>query len=313
MTTCVAQPPCIVVGLGEALYDILPTGVTLGGAPLNVAVLARQLLDRHGPPHARVAMATRVGDDDLGRGLRRELVRRGLETAAVQLDPARETGTARVTFVDGEPRFTITADAAWDHCAADAGWMELAIVAGAICFGTLGSRSSGSALAIAAFLEKAGPAIRLFDANLRDPFHSPNLIRRLCRAATMLKVNERELPLVAEALGVPPGPEADRLARLREAAGVEAVILTRGKAGSTILTAAETRSAPARLFPAAAAADPVGTGDAFSAAVIVGRLLGWPISRILDLASETAGYVASQPGATPLPNRDSPVNGILSG
>ncbi|MFM7135509.1 MAG: PfkB family carbohydrate kinase [Planctomycetota bacterium] len=292
-------PAPVVVGLGEALYDILPSGPVLGGAPLNFAVHARQLLDRHGPPAARVAVATRVGDDALGQRLREELAARGLETAAVQQDPARPTGTATVALVDGEPRFTITADAAWDHSAADAGWRSLAAAAGAVSYGTLGSRSPASAAAIAAFLEGAGPAIRLFDVNLRDPFHSPDLIRRLCRPATMLKVNERELPLVADVLGVPAGPEASRLARLREQAGLEAVILTRGLAGATIVTAEATVSAPARLFPAAEHADSVGAGDAFGAAVLVGRLLGWPIRRTLDVACETSGYVASQPGATP--------------
>ena len=140
-------PPPVVVGVGEALYDILPSGPVLGGAPLNLAVHARQLFDRHGPPVARVAVATRVGDDALGCRLREELAARGLETAAVQRDPARPTGTATVALVDGEPSFSITADAAWDHCAADAGWLAQAAGAGAVCYGTLGSRSPAAATA----------------------------------------------------------------------------------------------------------------------------------------------------------------------
>lgn len=292
-------PPPVVVGLGEALYDILPAGAVLGGAPLNAAVHARQLLDRHGPPDARVAVATRVGDDALGDRLHEELAARGLETAAVQRDPARPTGTATVALVDGEPSFTITADAAWDHCAADAGWLVQAAGAGAVCYGTLGSRSPAAAEAIAAFLEAATAAVRLFDVNLRDPFHSPDVIRRLCGLATMLKVNERELSIVADALGVPAAAADARLERLREQAGLEAVVLTRGPGGATIVTAEAIVSAPARRFPAATNADAVGAGDAFGAAVVVGRLLGWPIRRTLDVACETAGYVASQPGATP--------------
>jgi len=292
-----ALPPPVVVGLGEALYDVLPSGAVLGGAPLNLAVHARQLFDRHGP-QARVAVATRVGDDALGRRLREELAARGLETGAVQRDPARPTGTATVALVDGDPRFTITPNAAWDHVVADAGWLALAAEAGAVCYGTLGSRSPTAAAAITAFLDAAPAAVRFFDVNLRDPFHSPDLIRRLCGPATILKVNDRELAIVADALGVAAAADA-RLERLREQAGLEAVILTRGLGGATIATAEGLCSAPARVFPAAAQADAVGAGDAFSAAIVVGRLLGWPLPRSLDLACETAGYVASQPGATP--------------
>lgn len=297
--TMSASPSMLVVGLGEALYDILATGAVFGGAPVNFAVQARQLLDRYGPAGARVAVATRVGDDDLGRGLAVELLSRGLETAAVQRDPVRPTGTATVSLVDGDPCFTIMPDAAWDHCQLDDDWRNLAARTGAVCYGTLGSRSGTSAAAIEAFLKTATSAVRLFDVNLRAPFYSPNLLRRLCGMATMLKVNERELGIVADALAIPPGAASTRMVQIREAAGLEAVILTRGIDGASIVTAAGACSAPAHPFPATANADAVGAGDAFCAGFVVGRLLGWSISRTLEVACETAGFVASQQGATP--------------
>lgn len=289
----------VVVGLGEALFDVLPGGELLGGAPVNFAVHARQLLDRHGPPGVRAAVATRVGDDHLGHRLRGDLEARGLDTTAVQVDSARRTGSATVSLEAGHPVFTITPDVAWDHCAGDAAWMRLAREATAVCYGTLGSRSATSARAIADFLEAARGAIRLYDVNLRDPFHSPGLIRRLAGLATMLKANEKELPVVAEALGVPTARRQELPVRILEAANVDVVVLTLGAAGATIVTPQGSWTSPAREFPTAPNADTVGAGDAFCAAVIVGRLLGWPVDRTLDIACETAGYVASQPGATP--------------
>lgn len=297
--TMPASSTMLVVGLGEALYDILATGAVFGGAPVNFAVQARQLLDRYAPAGSRVAVATRVGDDDLGREMGMELISRGVETGAVQRDPLRPTGTATVSLVDGDPCFTIMPDAAWDHCQLDDAWRNLAAGASAVCFGTLGSRTSTSAAAIEAFLKNATAAVRLFDVNLRAPFYSPNLVRRLCGMATMLKVNERELGIVADALAVPPGTANVRMAKLREAACLEAVILTRGMDGASIVTATGACSAPACPFPAATNADTVGAGDAFCAGVVVGRLLGWSIGQTLEVACATAGFVASQQGATP--------------
>ena len=294
-----ATPAMLVVGVGEALYDILATGDVFGGAPVNFAVQARQLLDRYGPDRSRVAVATRVGDIDLGRGMEMQLISRGLETRAVQRDPLRPTGTATVSLVDGDPHFTIMTDVAWDYCQIDDAWRSLAAGASAVCYGTLGSRSPASAVAIESFLKKATTAVRLFDVNLRAPYYSANLVRRLCGMATMLKDNERELGIVADAMAVPPGASSVRMAKLREAASLEAVILTRGTDGASIVTATGVRSAPACTFPAAANADAVGAGDAFYAAVVVGRLLGWSISQTLEVACETAGFVASQQGATP--------------
>src|SRR5688572_26654682 len=97
-----------VVGLGEALFDLLPAGPVLGGAPLNVAVHAQQL-------GARGVLVSRVGRDVLGERLRGEVVNRGLDASGLQIDPERPTGTVAVTLVDGEPRYDIVKDVAWDH------------------------------------------------------------------------------------------------------------------------------------------------------------------------------------------------------
>lgn len=299
----------LVVGIGEALYDMLPAGPVLGGAPVNAAVQAGQLLALLGVPGGRAAVATRVGSDDLGRRFFADVRGRGLDVSAVQVDDGRPTGAAVVALDRGEPSFSITADVAWDRVAFDASWQALAPASAAVCFGTLGRRTPPAASAIERFLAAAPQAVRLFDVNLRPPFFSAESLVSGCRLATMLKVNEQELPVVAAALGLPaaaaggplPGPQlARQLEAVRTRAGLEAVVVTRGTAGAAMATAAGLATVPARSFPRRHDADTIGAGDAFGAAVVVGRLLEWPPERILDVAARAAGFVASQPGATPV-------------
>jgi len=291
--------PPLVVGLGESLFDLLPGGPVLGGAPMNVAVHVQQLfdlLDIHG---GRAAVATRVGRDELGDRFRAELGERGLDVSAVQVDDARPTGTAVIELVAGEPRFTITAGSAWDRVEFDAAWQALAPRAHAVCFGTLGRRTEPARRAIEAFLAAAPQAVRVFDVNLRAPFFSADTIRSGCRLATILKLNEGELPLVAEMLGLPAAPAREQLDALRHGERLEGVVLTRGLAGAWLATSSGITAVEARGFPRRPDADAVGAGDAFSAALIVGRLLGWPAAKTLETAALVSGFVASQPGATP--------------
>lgn len=288
-----------VVGIGESLFDLLPGGPVLGGAPVNVAVHVQQLFDMLPVSGGRAAVATRVGDDALGRRFLAEAAARGLDTAAVQIDDARPTGTAVIELVDGEPTFTITEDSAWDRVVCDAGWQGLAARSAAVCFGTLGRRTAPAGGAIETFLAAARHAIRLFDVNLRAPFFSADSIRVGCRLATILKLNEGELPVVGDALGLPAAPAPERIEALRRREGLEAVVLTRGLEGSLLATAAGLTTAAARVFPRQPDADAVGAGDAFAAAVIVGRLLGWPAARTMRVAGSVSGFVASRPGATP--------------
>lgn len=300
----------LVVGLGESLFDMLPAGPVLGGAPVNAAVHAGQILGllaadgRVDAAGGRAAVATRVGHDDLGRRFLAELQSRGLDVSAVQVDDERPTGTAVIELVHGEPTFTITSDVAWDRVAFDASWRALAAACAAVCFGTLGRRTPGAARAIEEFVAAAPQAVRLFDVNIRPPFWSRESLVSGCRLATILKVNEEELPVVAAALGLPSaGPETQARA-VRTAADLEAVVLTRGASGVMMATAAGLARVPARAYPRRPDADTIGAGDACGAAVVVGRLCGWPTERILDVAARAAGFVASQPGATPVLPRD---------
>lgn len=298
-TTAISTTAPLVVGLGESLFDLLPGGPVLGGAPINVAVHVQQLFDLLPVAGGRAAVATRVGRDELGDRFRTELAGRGLDISAVQRDDSWPTGTAVIDLVDGEPTFSITRDSAWDRAVFDADWRSLAGRASAVCFGTLGRRSEAARRAVESFLQAAPRSVRVFDVNLRAPFYSADVVRDGCRLATILKLNEAELPVIADMLGLPPAAAADQIESLRRGLHLEAVVLTRGLAGSSLASAAGSVSAPARMFPPRSDADAVGAGDAFTAALIVGRLLDWPAATSLDLAARVSGFVASQPGATP--------------
>jgi fructokinase len=271
----------VIVGLGEALFDLLPGGPVLGGAPLNVAVHAQQL-------GARGVLVSRVGRDALGTRLLAEAAGR-LDAAALQVDPERATGTVRVTLEKGEPRYDIVKDVAWDHLEFTPELRALAESADAVCFGSLAQRSPRSRETIHRFLESATKAVRLFDVNLRQDYYAADLLRDSLRRASMVKLNQDELPVVLGLL------EISSLDALRAEHGLTHAVLTRGAEGTSINGIA---GEPVR-FPVQPGADSVGAGDACSAGVLTGVLRGWPIERTLALANKMGAYVASVPGATP--------------
>jgi fructokinase len=295
----------MVVGLGEALFDVFPDRQVLGGAPLNVAVHAHQMattLGGCGLP------ASRIGRDELGRRLIAELAARGVPTSALQHDDERPTGRVLVTLEAGEPSYEIVEDTAWDRLAFTDDWERLADACSAVCFGTLAQRSPQARATIEQFLRHAPQAIRMLDVNLRQSYFTAELIRESCALATVVKLNESELPQVHRLLW-PPDADSDsdsdyQASDLRAQFELDAVVLTRGAAGTVLYTAAgKAESAPVS-DPPAPGADNVGAGDACAAGILLGMLLGWPAGRTLALANAAGAFVASQPGATPrLPAR----------
>jgi fructokinase len=137
------------------------------------------------------------------------------------------------------------------------------------------------------------------DVNLRQQFYDRAVLDESCRRATIVKLNEDELPLVADLLSLPAGAPIARLAQLRAAYNLAAVVYTRGKQGTLLVTADQMISPPAVSYPAALDADAVGAGDACTAGILVGWLLEKPVEEIALLANHLGAYVASQPGGTP--------------
>lgn len=285
-----------IAGLGEILWDLLPDGRRLGGAPANTAWHARCL-------GADAAVASRVGDDDDGRDVLRRLEDSGIDRSAVGVDPDRPTGTVTVELDDsGTPAYVIHEDVAWDHIEFDDDDLALAGSLDAVCFGTLARRAPDSRSGIAAFLDAVpAGALRLCDVNLRQDFYDASILDACLRDAGVCKLNDEELPIVAASLGVDAsGAEAEEA--LVERYDLRALAVTRGGRGSRIRRGDETSDLPGTVPERMV--DSVGAGDAFAAALTVGLLAGRDLARIHEAADRLAAFVCSQPGATPTPPHD---------
>jgi fructokinase len=280
-----------IVAVGEVLWDLLPSGPKMGGAPANFACHARAL-------GAESALVSRVGNDDLGREILRRLNAVGVSTATVGVDGRWPTGTVAVELAaDGQPRFTINADAAWDHIAADAASVEAAWGCDAICFGTLAQRSPGSQHAIRSLVAAApSEALRVLDLNFRPPFVDRPTVRASLDLANVLKLNDQEMPQLAEMLKLRSHSPAEQLAELGERCAVRLVALTRGAGGSLLWADGRLSDHPGFEVEVA---DAVGAGDAFTAAMVLNYLKGRDLDQINDRANRVAAYVCTQSGATP--------------
>jgi fructokinase len=283
-----SRPIC--VGLGEALWDLLPTGKALGGAAVNVAAHASQL-------GARGVLVSAVGNDAEGRELLRRLEELGVDSSHVQVRPDLPTGLVDVKLdASGIPSFVIRSPSAWDAITLNTDLERLADAADAVVFGSLAQRDPRSRKTICGFLHATRPGcLKVLDVNLRPPFVSVSVLRDSLLLANVLKLNDTELPVLAELLDIE-GDETAQLQTLRDRFELEWVIYTRGDKGSRIVTDRRDETQPG--CPATVI-DTVGAGDAFTAAVTVGLLRGMELSRIQTMANRAASFVCSQTGAVP--------------
>ncbi|MEI8194838.1 MAG: carbohydrate kinase [Phycisphaerae bacterium] len=298
--------PTRILGVGELLWDLLPTppGKQLGGAVANFCYFARTL----GGTAAKVTLASAVGRDILGRELLARLAQLRLNPDNIQQDDRHPTGTVTVKVdAHGQPTYTIHHPVAWDFIKCTPALLTLAGQADALCFGTLAQRSDFSRQTIRKLLQATRPdAIRVFDINLRQSFHTPEIIKESLELANVLKLNDEELPLLARALELPAPAAGDAAAetaffkQLSQRHNLKLIALTRGNRGSTLWSytgpAVETSTIPAETV---AVVDSVGAGDAFTAALVVGLLAARPLAVIHRQASRLAAYVCTQAGATP--------------
>lgn len=283
------KPRPTAVGIGELLWDLLPEGKEMGGAPANFAYHARML-------GAEGIIVSRVGDDDLGREMLAGLRERGLDVSYIGLDPGFPTGTVSVEVgKDGQPRFTIHEGVAWDRLVLGPEHESLAGRADIACFGTLAQRGPAARAAIEAFLGKV-PAgcLRVFDVNLRQAYFSRDLIIGNLKRCHALKLNDSELPVLGDMLGLG-GGEEERLAKLVRDFRLKAAALTRGEKGSLLCGPDGEMAEHAGVKPERMA-DTVGAGDAFAAAFAMGLLAGESLAVIGEKANRLASYVCSRPG-----------------
>lgn len=305
----------LVLGIGELLWDIFPatphsgcepkesssTLAHMGGAPANFAVMAGRLGN-----HA--AILSRIGRDPLGRKAVEQLKGLPADETFLQVDPVHETGRVMVEFHSGQPHYTIRQPAAWDFLELTDEWVKLAERAQAICFGTLAQRSPESRHTIQTLAaESSSSCIRVFDVNLRAPFYSSETVQESLEVATVLKMNDAELPLVLKLLGLSDDPVGDeagtedglRLGAQRLLAEFPALMLvavTRGAHGSLLVNRQGWHSHPG--IPVEVK-DTIGAGDAFTAAMTHYLLQGANLARINEAGNRWGAWVASHPGAMP--------------
>jgi fructokinase len=292
-----SNEPHLIVGIGELLWDILPDGPRLGGAPANFSVMAARLGNH-------TAILSRIGRDELGREAMNQLDPMPVDASHIEIDPIHETGKVTVRFEDGEPHYTIHEPAAWDFMELTGTWVQLAERANAICFGSLAQRCRESRQTIQTLVAQTkASCIRIFDVNLRTPFYSGEIVQESLELATMVKLNETELPLVMNLLGMPMGEAvstdalrigAEKL--LDEFPTLEMVAVTRGGHGSLLVRRKEWNEHPGLPIEVV---DTVGAGDAFTAALAHYMLKGASLATLNEAGNLWGSWVASQSGAMP--------------
>jgi fructokinase len=289
------QPgPAAIVGVGEILWDLLPGGRQLGGAPFNFTFHCHRL------GHAAVPVS-RVGDDELGREIRATVRCLGLSDAFLQTDQRHPTGTVTVALDDrGQPAFTITPDVAYDHLGWDDNLESLLGRARAVCFGTLVQRQPAARATVQRILPAARNAIRIYDLNLRQHYYSREVIEASLNASQWVKLNEDELVVLRDLLQLSGASDPATLADLRRRYGVDLAALTRGERGCLVQTAEEEIDIAGRRVRVA---DTVGAGDAFTAGLLVYTLEGRPLGEAAAFANRLAGHVVASVGGTPLLDR----------
>lgn len=286
-----SQSKFTTVGLGELLWDVLPNGRQLGGAPSNFAYMTSLLGDEG-------IVASRVGADELGGEAKRRLNALGLRTNYVQVDPDHRTGIARVQVDErGQPSFEIAQPVAWDFLAWTEEWRELAQKTDAACFGTLAQRVTASRNTTHQFLLALRPeATRIFDVNLRQAFYGAEVLQESAKHAEIIKLNHEELPVVVQVLGIPFHDEESAAASLLDAFGIKLVCVTRGAKGS-LLVSQYGKHEHAGI--STTVADTVGSGDAFTAALVYHYLRGASLAAMNEAANRMGSWVAGHTGATP--------------
>ena len=278
----------LIVGIGEILWDMLPSGKALGGAPANFAYHARRL--------GMEGMAvSAIGHDALGEEIVDTLEAHSLPYHLDRVD--YPTGTVQVTLdAKGVPQYEIRKGVAWDNIPYSKELAAIAAECRAVCFGSLAQRSMVSRKTIGWFLD-AVPAdcLKVFDINLRQDYYGKEVLKESLRRCDILKINDEEIRTVAALFGLE-GDDAAVCRALIARYSLKLVILTKGARGSEVITAKET-------IPQAAGkadvVDTVGAGDAFTAAFVVGYLRGDSLAEAQRLASDTAAYVCSCKGAMP--------------
>ncbi|MCS3283750.1 carbohydrate kinase [Bacteroides salyersiae] len=281
----------IIVGMGEALWDVLPEGKKIGGAPANFAYHVSQFgFD------SRVVSA--VGNDDLGDEILKVFKEKQLKH---QLQTVNyPTGTVQVTLDDnGIPCYDIKEGVAWDNIPFTDDLKRLALSTRAVCFGSLAQRNEVSRTSINRFLDTMPDGegqLKIFDINLRQGFFTKDIIRDSCQRCNVLKINDEELVAISRLFGYPGIDLQDKCWILLAKYNLKMLILTCGTNGSYVFTPGVVSF---RETPKVPVADTVGAGDSFTATFTAALLKGKSVPEAHKPAVEVSAYVCTQSGAMP--------------
>ncbi len=282
----------VVVGMGEALWDILPEGKKIGGAPANFAYHVSQF----GLPGCVVSA---VGLDPLGKEIVENFTSKGLDQLIAEVP--YPTGTVQVVIDQaGIPQYEIKENVAWDNIPYTASLEQLAGRTKAVCFGSLAQRNVVSRNTINSFLDampQADDTLVVFDVNLRQGFYDKDILCDSMTRCNILKINDEELVAVSRMFGYPGIDLQDKCWILLGKYNLKMLILTCGINGSYVFTPGSVSFQPT---PKVEVADTVGAGDSFTAAFIAGILKGKSVAEAHSLAVRTSAFVCTRNGAMPV-------------
>lgn len=281
----------VIVGMGEVLWDMLPEGKKIGGAPANFAYHVSQ----YGFDGCVVSA---VGDDKLGNEILESFNNRRLNYL-IQRVPY-PTGTVQIELDEaGIPCYEIKENVAWDNIPFTDDLEKLAKKTRAVCFGSLAQRNTVSRETINRFLDVMSDAAgqyRVFDVNLRQGFYDKEILCNSMKRCNILKINDEELVAVSRMFEYPGIDLEDKCRALLSEYGLEILILTCGVNGSYVFTRENVSFVNT---PKIEVADTVGAGDSFTATFISAILKGKSIREAHELAVEVSAYVCTQNGAMP--------------
>ncbi len=281
----------MIVSVGEILWDRFPTEAQLSGAPANVAIHAAAL-------GAESWLVSAVGNDSLGNMAYNRLDAAGVHRDTVSQIRSHPTGTVLMKLDSkGMMKYDFAENVAWDQMSWSPAIEKVVKRAEALTFGTLAQRSQKSKDTVRHAAGATPPrAWRLFDVNLRQSYFDSETIRTSLTLANAVKVNERELPEVARRCGVKGSTESDLLLGLCDKFALRLAVLTRGTRGALLRSHTLAVEVSAPKLPVV---DFVGSGEAFTAALLMGLVEGMSLDQVGTKACALAAYVRSQPKATP--------------
>lgn len=278
----------VVVGIGELLWDVLPTGKRAGGAPVNFVYHATQM-------GAEGYALSAVGNDVSGTEIIQELDKNHIISDYIST-VEYPTGSVMVELKKGIPTYTIIEGVAWDHIPLTQASIDLMKRADAVCFGTLAQRAPESRETLHTLLSyMREEALRFFDINIRQSYYSKELIEELLGQANVFKINDEELEMLRPMLSLE-GTNEEVCCELMERYGLRYLILTAGADFSTIYSPTDISTLPT---PKVKVADTVGAGDSFSGAFVYSILTGKSLREAHQKAVEIAAFVCTQSGAWP--------------